>query len=249
MSFHEEDSIERSPHDAEHPFTMVSNALIRDSNISPACRWLLIYLLSSVDKWKIQVKAVSNHVKDFLGRDSVYKLFDEAIKAGYMKRIEIPGTFPKRYKYQISEFKKFLLCPENQDTDGQDTEKTEHKNTNPKKEQVKESSINQSSLPPPKPEPNSIKVFTWIDRLKEEIRATDEEIKKANEIMKKEEQRTGERKTNPKNYLKAVILDDRERTKEIAAIEQIHNPEEFTPENEEERHQRLMKYLETGSWD
>jgi hypothetical protein len=113
--------IQRCPHDKQNPYVMINRALIRDNSLSPECRWLLIYLLSNTDGWKIKVKQVVNHVKGHIGRDRVYELFNEACDAGYMKREEGFGVC----HYFISEtpkFKKSLQFPENQDTDGQDTE-------------------------------------------------------------------------------------------------------------------------------
>lgn len=119
-----QETIERCPHDSENPYSMISNALIRDEKISPACRWLIIYLLSNKTGWKIKVSQVATHVKSFMGRDSTHALFNEAIDAGYIKREEIirpnsGGGGLKRYIYILSETPKFKKCfryPENQDT-------------------------------------------------------------------------------------------------------------------------------------
>lgn len=124
------DSIEQCPQDEENPFAQISRALIRDGTISPECRWLIIYLLSNKDGWRIQVQQVVNHLKGMVGRDKVYKLFDEAIEAGYIQRIETLLLGKKRYKYRVSrspKFKKCLLLPENQEAEIQDTENQDAK--------------------------------------------------------------------------------------------------------------------------
>lgn len=85
---HDQDEalIQRCPHDRENPYSMISNALIRDNRISPECRWLLISLLSNRDGWKISAKQLWLANKDWLGRDKIMKLINEGIQAGYIKR-------------------------------------------------------------------------------------------------------------------------------------------------------------------
>lgn len=153
------DSIERCPHDAEHPYYMVSRSLIRDETISPNCRWLLIYLLSNKDGWRINVRQVVNHCAPHLGRDKIYKIFDEAIESGYMNRIETLVQGKKRYAYQVSEHKKFkkcLLFPENQDTEIQDTENQDAKGIALSKEKhIKDHHPQSPSSSAPSPSPYS----------------------------------------------------------------------------------------------
>ena len=114
------DTIQRCPHDSENPYTMVLNALIRDQTISPNCRWLLTYLLSNEKGWKIKPRQIMNHLEKFMKKDSVYKIINEAIEAGYMMREEVRknGKFAGN-KYFISEipkFKKSLPCLKKPDT-------------------------------------------------------------------------------------------------------------------------------------
>lgn len=120
------DTIQRCPKDPEHPYTMVSNALIRDITISPNCRWLIIYLLSNKEGWKISIQQIINHCKPHMGRDAVYKIINEAIEAGYMKReYEKQGNLNQSVKYFISEtpkFKKSFRHTENQETEDHTTE-------------------------------------------------------------------------------------------------------------------------------
>lgn len=123
----EEDTIQRCEHDAENPYLQVSRALIRDNSITPACRWLIIYLLANTEKWVIKIKQIVGHLEGLpgYGRDNVYELVEEAVIAGYLKREEKVVNNLKRYKYFISEspkFKKCFLYPESQDTGPQDTE-------------------------------------------------------------------------------------------------------------------------------
>lgn len=148
-SLDSEITIQRCPHDDENPYTMVRNELIRDMSISPECRWLIIYLLSNKAGWKINVQQVINHLKPHMGRNAVYKLFEEAIKSGYMKREDLKKTFDKKGKikngvrYFISETPKFKEClrrPDFRDADDRDTENGHDKEIlSGKKEHIEES--------------------------------------------------------------------------------------------------------------
>ncbi len=158
---HENDdfTIERSPHDASHSFSIISNELIRDISISPECRLLIIFLLSNRQGWQIKFNQVMLHFSNFMGRDKVYKLFNEAMEAGYLKRIESTrgnkeGGRLKTYKYFVSErptFKKFHRCPENQDTGDQYTGNTDTKEILSSKNTIDKNTINTSLKVPEEP--------------------------------------------------------------------------------------------------
>lgn len=125
-----EDTIERCEKDSEHPYTMVLNSLIRDKSISPNCRMIIIFLLSNKDNWKIRIPHLVNEFKDHLGKDTIYKIVNEAIESGYMKREECTVNNLKRYRYKLSETPKFKKCfrhPDFQDTEPQDTENPDTK--------------------------------------------------------------------------------------------------------------------------
>ncbi len=144
-------TIQRHQHDESTNFTIISNHLIRNSSISPNCRWLLIYLLSNDKKWIVKFSQVADHVKEFIGRDSLYNIFNEAIEAGYIKREKKTVNNLARYTYYVSEtpkFKKCFRCPGFQDTGGQDPENQGTKEENKKeikKKEIKESSSSKPS--------------------------------------------------------------------------------------------------------
>jgi hypothetical protein len=127
-NFH--NTIERCPHDEENPYTQILNALIRDKSISPNCRMIIIYLLSNKSDWRIRIPHLITEFKDHLGKDAIYKIVNEAIEAGYIRREEYIQNNLKRYRYFLSEkpkFKKILRYPEFQDTGAPDTENTDTK--------------------------------------------------------------------------------------------------------------------------
>lgn len=154
MNHSSDESFERSPHDKEHPYTMVSNSLIRDKSISPECRLVLIYLLSHFNKWNIKTSQLINEFKGHLGKDQIYKIITEAIAAGYMKKVEYTKNNLKRVKYFVSEHKSFrmYLLPDFQDTGFQDTENTDDK------EGTSKEIRNPPPLSPPKKKPDKPRV-------------------------------------------------------------------------------------------
>lgn len=133
--------IQHYPHDKEHPFTMISNALIRDEKLSPNCRWMLIYLLSNKPGWKISPKQIHNHVNKhrYCGRNMVYKWINEACEFGYMKKEEYKVGNLIRYKWYVSEFAVF------RDSVAREPETRDHKN-NYKKEKLKKDRDTKVSL-------------------------------------------------------------------------------------------------------
>lgn len=136
-------TIQRCPHDKENPYAQINRELIRDPTISPECRWLIIYMLSMKDGWKLSVMQVYSHVKQFMGRDKVYQMIEEAMEAGYIKREVIKFKNLKQgFKYFVSEtpkFKNIFRHPDPQYTEPRDTENQDYKeeHSSPKVEEEK----------------------------------------------------------------------------------------------------------------
>ena len=100
--------IQRCPHDAENPYTMIKNDLLRDTTLSDGCLRLICYLLSNKNDWKITISQIVNHMKNIMGRTKVYDLVNEAIAAGYMKReTTLSKNLKSNVKYFVSETPKF----------------------------------------------------------------------------------------------------------------------------------------------
>ncbi len=125
------DEIHIDNEDPSFQYTVVPNALIRDTTISPNCRWLIIFLLSNKPGWIIKTLQLWQHVKGFIGRDGIRKVLNEAIDAGYVQREIILKKLPKGsvrgYKYTVASSPKFknglrktgFQYTEHQCTDGQ----------------------------------------------------------------------------------------------------------------------------------
>jgi len=86
----------------ENPYVIISHQLIIDARISPECRWLLMYIISTKDSWKINLKQLCNHCKEFMGRDRIYKIVKEAMEFGYLTKKKSFG----KIEYFLSEFAK-----------------------------------------------------------------------------------------------------------------------------------------------
>lgn len=140
---------------------MILNDLIRDCTISPNCRWMLIYLLSNDKGWTIRVPQIINHVKGFIGKNSVHGMIKEAIESGYMMKEEYTEKNLKRTRYYVSEapkFKKFLRRPECRDPEAGDAENRDCKEGTSSKKKISKKIIIADPTPmaktskPPKPE-------------------------------------------------------------------------------------------------
>lgn len=161
----DKDTIQRCPHDAENPYAQISRSLIRDDSISPECRWLLIYMLSMRDGWKMKVSQICAHTKKFIGRNRVYELVQEAIEAGYIYREEkMVGNLKCGVAYFISESPKFKKCFRRSDfreTEPRDTENREALSNNNKDSLIESLDIKkkqereeEGSSPPTPPSPS-----------------------------------------------------------------------------------------------
>lgn len=124
--------IERCPHDKENPYALINRELIRDFRLHPSVRWMIIYLLSMKNGWKISPKQLKKHCSGHFGcgRDKIYDWINEAIEAGYMKKEEWKEGGLKRCRYLLSEFPKFKKClprPDDQDPVQPDPVQTDYK--------------------------------------------------------------------------------------------------------------------------
>lgn len=83
-------SIIRAPR-PESNFYLLNKAISEDKRLSWAARGLLVFLLGKPDHWQVSVSHLRNETKACskpTGRDGVYGLLDELIKAGYIARVQ-----------------------------------------------------------------------------------------------------------------------------------------------------------------
>jgi len=102
-------TFQRSPHDREHPYTMISNQLLDNMEISHNLKMLLIYCLRKPNTWVFSLQ----NLIDMMGfcKRWVYKILDEGIAHGYITRTQqkFKGKFQNTV-YYFSEEPKFKKC-------------------------------------------------------------------------------------------------------------------------------------------
>jgi hypothetical protein len=167
-------TIQRCPHDRENPYAQINRDLIRDKSISPECRWLLIYLLSMKDGWKIKITQIHEHVAEFIGINKVYRLIRECIEAGYIKKVvTFKGNLRQHISYIVSESPKFKECFRSDDSGdvGQGhVVKSDYKKEHSLKNDQEEKKSPTSSSPPPQAVELSIFLLEAIKKTKPDLK-------------------------------------------------------------------------------
>lgn len=79
----------------------VSKDLVNDPNISPECRFFLIYIFTNFSD-NIHMPTIMSSLKKFYGKDRVYKLLKEAMQADYIHKYETFDRNLKRYHYELN---------------------------------------------------------------------------------------------------------------------------------------------------
>lgn len=75
-------TIFRAEHNKLHPYTMISNALLRDCRLKNADRGMMVYLLSFSDMHKICLKALAKKMVE--GKDAITATIGRLIDFGYI---------------------------------------------------------------------------------------------------------------------------------------------------------------------
>ena len=65
-------------------YSVISNAGLRDMNLSARARGVYAFLMTCSDNWEINKTSLHKHFKE--GRDAICKAFDELERAGYIER-------------------------------------------------------------------------------------------------------------------------------------------------------------------
>lgn len=102
-----ESTIKRCPHDKENRYVVISQALLRDEEISFKAKGFLCYLLSFPDDWKINPQYIAK--KFGINKCQVYSIIKDLIEIGYCKREAIKGSDGRiiKWEYEISETKRY----------------------------------------------------------------------------------------------------------------------------------------------
>jgi hypothetical protein len=84
--YKDENTILRIVHNKENPFVQVDRNIIQDANLSPACRWLIIYLLCLKNDVEINLKEfLADHLKQHMSEDEIENLITEALDSGFFE--------------------------------------------------------------------------------------------------------------------------------------------------------------------
>ena len=224
-------------------FVILFKGVLENPRLSFKAKGLWAYCMSRKDDWEFHVTHLATVSKE--GIDAIYTALDELKAEGLVEMKQERKSRGEGKGRGTACPVEYIVYPFPQDfsKNVSETDFTEAKQSDPKnpallsiEEESKDRSVNQSSPTPSMPEPEPIKVLNWIDRLIDEISATPEEIEMANHRMKQSKERI----SNPKNWMKAVILDERERHKESAAIEGVRMWEP-TEEETQESIKRIME--------
>ncbi len=102
-------TIQRSPHDSEHPFVMVSRDLINNISISNDLKMLIIYCLSKPKEWVFRFLDIMKHMR--FSESTLYRILEEGLQNGYIEKTQqrFNGKF-KSVHYFFSEDAKFKKC-------------------------------------------------------------------------------------------------------------------------------------------
>jgi hypothetical protein len=105
MSDHSEITIQRSKHDKQNPYVMISRDMFHDPSISLSAKGLLGYLLSLPNDWKIYHSQLQRALN--CGECALNSSLKELLDQGYATRTRTrndKGLF-NPYTYEICEFK------------------------------------------------------------------------------------------------------------------------------------------------
>lgn len=70
--------------DHNRPYVLINKKLIRNSDVSPSCRMLVVFI-DSFEDIKITFDYLFQHFDKNLTKDEVNRLIKEAIAAGYLE--------------------------------------------------------------------------------------------------------------------------------------------------------------------
>jgi hypothetical protein len=86
-------TIQRSPHNKENPYVMISKKMLRDPDLSPRDKGALAYMLSLPDTWVSHSRQIAKTLG--IGIDQMRDIFRKLIKFGYATREEIKDSSNK----------------------------------------------------------------------------------------------------------------------------------------------------------
>lgn len=92
----------RAIHDKDHPYTVISNALVNDPSLSLNALAVMTYLISKPNDWRVRADDIQRRFQ--ISRGKVYGILDELMERGYLSREIIrQGGRVKECRYTVME--------------------------------------------------------------------------------------------------------------------------------------------------
>ena len=92
----------RAIHDKDHPYTVISNALVNDQSLSLNALAVMTYLISKPNDWRVRADDIQRRFQ--ISRGKVYNILDELMERGYLSREIIrQGGRVKECRYTVME--------------------------------------------------------------------------------------------------------------------------------------------------
>jgi len=92
----------RAIHDKDHPYTVISNALVNDPSLSLNALAVMTYLISKPNDWRVRADDIQRRFQ--ISRGKVYNILDELMERGYLSREIIrQGGRVKECRYTVME--------------------------------------------------------------------------------------------------------------------------------------------------
>ena len=92
----------RAIHDKDHPYTVISNALVNDPSLSLNALAVMTYLISKPHDWRVRADDIQRRFQ--ISRGKVYGILDELMERGYLSREIIrQGGRVKECRYTVME--------------------------------------------------------------------------------------------------------------------------------------------------
>ena len=130
----------------EQAYFLMARTTAQDSNLSWAARGMLVYLLSKPDDWRVNIK----DLQQGCGRDKVYNLLDELIKARYVARSKTQVIDYYVYEVPLPENTEVIAAlPENPYTGIPDPENTDAYIIQSKEQNTENTSLPEVVITPP----------------------------------------------------------------------------------------------------
>lgn len=107
--FNNKTTFKRANHDSSHPFTVISNALIKDSRLTVTDKGIMVHILSHSDEFVINMTAIQE--KSGIGRAAFQKSLKRLQNIGYLKKEKVRTRDGKQFSGWHWTINEYSLLP------------------------------------------------------------------------------------------------------------------------------------------